>query len=115
MDANDPEELASSTVEGAIPETGPYVLRSLLEDLPLSADGSRDDIEITCVEFLGMQLDLSILAFPGSLEIEGTFVAIQQLTIHRSASLCWNIRVPDPPFFTNTSRSRRCVRKGIIY
>lgn len=34
-------------------ETGPFVLQSLLEDLPLSADGDRDDIEITCVEFLG--------------------------------------------------------------
>jgi hypothetical protein len=71
MDANDPEEPASSTVERAIPETGPYVLRGLLEDLPLSADGSRDDIDITCVEFLGMQLALLNLAFSGSLEIEG--------------------------------------------
>jgi hypothetical protein len=57
MDANDPEELSSSSVERATPETGPYVLRALLEDLPLSADGDRDDIEITCVEFLGTQLD----------------------------------------------------------
>ncbi len=40
----------------AISETGPYVLRSLLEDLPLSAEGDRDDIEITCVEFLGMRM-----------------------------------------------------------
>lgn len=35
------------------PETGPFVLRSLLEDIPLSADGDTDDIEINCVEFLG--------------------------------------------------------------
>ena len=56
MDANDPEELPSSTVGRAILETGPYVLRSLLEDLPLSADGDKDDVEITCVEFLGMQV-----------------------------------------------------------
>jgi len=38
-----------------IPETGPYVLRSLLNDLPLSAEGDRDDIEINCVEFYGMR------------------------------------------------------------
>ncbi|KAF4637601.1 hypothetical protein G7Y89_g474 [Cudoniella acicularis] len=38
------------------PETGPYVLRSLLEDVPLSADGDRNDIEITCVEFLDHNL-----------------------------------------------------------
>ena len=58
MDANDLERLPSSTVERAIPETGPYVLRNLLEDLPLSADGDRDDIEITCVEFLGMRVEV---------------------------------------------------------
>lgn len=33
--------------------TGPYVLRPLLENVPLSAEGDRDDIEINCVEFLG--------------------------------------------------------------
>jgi vacuolar protein sorting-associated protein 3 len=37
----------------AAPETGPFVLRSLLEDVPLSAEGEKDDIEINCVEFLG--------------------------------------------------------------
>lgn len=36
-----------------IPENGPFVLRSLLEDIPLSADGDRHDIHILCVEFLG--------------------------------------------------------------
>jgi vacuolar protein sorting-associated protein 3 len=35
------------------PETGPFVLRSLLEDVPLSAEGENDGIEINCVEFLG--------------------------------------------------------------
>jgi hypothetical protein len=29
------------------------VLRSLLEDVPLSAEGEKDDIEINCVEFFG--------------------------------------------------------------
>jgi len=38
-------------------EVGPFVLRSLLEDLPLSADGGRDDVEINCVEFLGMSTE----------------------------------------------------------
>ncbi|KAL3425949.1 tgf beta receptor associated protein [Phlyctema vagabunda] len=38
------------------PETGPYVLRSVIEDLPLSAEGDRDDIEINCVEFLDQNL-----------------------------------------------------------
>ncbi|KAK0635687.1 hypothetical protein B0T17DRAFT_503193 [Bombardia bombarda] len=30
---------------------GPYVLRSLLQDVPLSADGTNDDIKINCVEY----------------------------------------------------------------
>jgi hypothetical protein len=34
-------------------EIGPFVLQSLLEDVPLSEDSSRDDIHINCVEFLG--------------------------------------------------------------
>lgn len=35
-------------------ETGPYVLRTLLKDVPLSADdGNDDDIKINCVEYLG--------------------------------------------------------------
>lgn len=52
MEAAETEESNLETRRIAL-ETGPYVLRSLLEDLPLSADGDRDDIEINCVEFLG--------------------------------------------------------------
>lgn len=44
-------------------DTGPFVLRSLLEDLPLSADGDREDIEINCVEFLGMPEDWLLRVF----------------------------------------------------
>jgi hypothetical protein len=54
MEEKDSEELSSSKKrKQTIRETGPYVLRSLLEDVPLSAEGDRDDIEINCVEFLG--------------------------------------------------------------
>lgn len=35
-------------------ESGPFVLRSLLEDVPLSADGDGEGIVINCVEFWGM-------------------------------------------------------------
>lgn len=34
-------------------DDGPYVLRSLLSEVPLSADGSQDDIKINCVDYLG--------------------------------------------------------------
>ncbi|KAI1371539.1 hypothetical protein F4677DRAFT_435501 [Hypoxylon crocopeplum] len=35
---------------------GPFVLRTLFADLPLSEDGSRDDIKINCVEYLDSHL-----------------------------------------------------------
>lgn len=55
MDQGDSEEASGAASRPpAFTETGPYVLHSLLDDLPLSADGDRDDIEINCVEFLGM-------------------------------------------------------------
>lgn len=38
------------------PDLGPFVLKTLLEDVPLSADGDEDDIVINCVEFFGMLL-----------------------------------------------------------
>jgi len=33
---------------------GPYVLRPLLQNVPLSADGGNEDIKINCVDFLGI-------------------------------------------------------------
>lgn len=45
--------IGSGMTRLAAPESGPFVLRSLLEDVPLSAEGEKDDIEINCVEFLG--------------------------------------------------------------
>ncbi|KAI1111753.1 hypothetical protein F5Y14DRAFT_424329 [Nemania sp. NC0429] len=35
---------------------GPYVLRTLFADVPLSEDGSRDDVRINCVEYLDRNL-----------------------------------------------------------
>jgi len=58
MEEKDSDELSSSKKrKRADVETGPYVLRSLLEDVPLSAEGNDDSFEITCVEFLGMRID----------------------------------------------------------
>jgi hypothetical protein len=56
MEEKDPGELESSKKRKRTTlEPGPYVLRSLLDDVPLSAEGDRDDIEINCVEFLGIR------------------------------------------------------------
>jgi hypothetical protein len=54
MEAQDPEKAPSTKLARTAPEVGPFVLRSLLADLPLSAEGDGNDIEINCVEFLGM-------------------------------------------------------------
>lgn len=34
-------------------ERGPFVLRSLLDNVPLSADGTEEDIHINCVDYYG--------------------------------------------------------------
>ncbi|KAF5679907.1 TGF beta receptor associated protein [Fusarium heterosporum] len=39
-----------------IREVGPYVLRTLLDEVPLSADGGQDDIKINCVDYLDANL-----------------------------------------------------------
>jgi hypothetical protein len=54
MESAEIEDPSSKKRKHAAPETGPFVLRTLLEDLPLSAEGNGDGIEINCVEFLGM-------------------------------------------------------------
>lgn len=33
------------------PEPDPYVLRSVLDDIPLKPEGVEEDVSITCVEF----------------------------------------------------------------
>ena len=42
-----------SRTQGPSP-TGSYVLKPLLDNIPLSADGNDEGIEVTCVEFWGI-------------------------------------------------------------
>lgn len=35
-------------------DDGPFVLQSLLDDVPLSAEGVNQDIKINCVDYWGM-------------------------------------------------------------
>jgi hypothetical protein len=37
----------------ALLESGPFVLQTLLEDVPLSVEGDSRDVEIKCVELHG--------------------------------------------------------------
>ena len=66
MASNDQEVRLSSTKRYEAHETGPFILRSLIEDLPLSADGDQDGIEINCVEFLGISQILLLSLNPVS-------------------------------------------------
>ncbi len=46
-----------------VPETGPYILRTLVENVPLASEGDASDIEISCVELWGKlkhQMSLSV-------------------------------------------------------
>ncbi|KID89068.1 Vacuolar sorting protein 39/Transforming growth factor beta receptor-associated domain 2 [Metarhizium guizhouense ARSEF 977] len=43
--------LAASSGHRAAVEDGPYILRPLLEEIPLASDGSDSNVKINCVEF----------------------------------------------------------------
>lgn len=51
------QQIQAGNSSGAKQElhTGPFVLRSLLDNVPLSEDGDNDDIKINCVDYLGME------------------------------------------------------------
>lgn len=52
--ASDPKSQGSSENDRrAQPMTGPFVLRTLLDNVPLSEDGDDDDVKINCVDYLG--------------------------------------------------------------
>lgn len=52
-DAQDDERVREENEQSDL-ETGPFVLRTLLKDVPLSGDGAKDDdVKINCVEYLG--------------------------------------------------------------
>ncbi|KIH88671.1 tgf beta receptor associated protein [Sporothrix brasiliensis 5110] len=46
-------EAVASGADATALERGPFVLRSLLENVPLSADGTEEDIRINCVDYYG--------------------------------------------------------------
>ncbi|KAI0465903.1 hypothetical protein F4859DRAFT_499160 [Xylaria cf. heliscus] len=52
LDAHSTSSLPGAPNVFSIAGAGPYVLRTLFADVPLSEDGSRDDIKINCVEYL---------------------------------------------------------------
>lgn len=51
--ASNAAELVAGSGEELGDEAGPYILRPLLEHVPLSADGSENNAKINCVEYYG--------------------------------------------------------------
>lgn len=75
-------------------EVGPYVLRTLLDEVPLSADGSQDDIKINCVEYLGRSSDRKSYSSRPSL----TCASDANLYVGTSASeLLHFVQIPPDP------------------
>ncbi|KPM43540.1 hypothetical protein AK830_g3004 [Neonectria ditissima] len=56
MTSDGPGNEPATSLCRASREDGPFVLRSLLDDVPLSPDGSQDDIKINCVDYLDNNL-----------------------------------------------------------
>lgn len=52
--ASDPPSKPEHPKSAAHHGSGPYVLRPLLQGVPLSAEGDDEEIKINCVDFLGM-------------------------------------------------------------
>ncbi|KAI1342231.1 hypothetical protein F5Y15DRAFT_335310 [Xylariaceae sp. FL0016] len=52
MSTDDQPNISSPSIQ----EAGPFVLRTLFADVPLSEDGSHDGIKINCVEYLDRNL-----------------------------------------------------------
>lgn len=58
-DPDDQRSSASGSSDAMARNEGPFVLRTLMDEVPLSADGAGDGVKINCVEYLGEALVLS--------------------------------------------------------
>lgn len=114
MEIQDVEETSSRKRKRAAPETGPFVLRSLLQEVPLSAEGDRDDIEINCVEFLGT-CARRWHAKNGVCYTRTRNLLVQELTPPRPESIRWNFCFGTPPLCTTSFRPYRCIRHVNLY
>lgn len=85
-------------------ETGPYVLRPLLEDLPLSPDGAQDDVKINCVDYFGLRNLLCV-----------RIILERRTNEVRTQSICRYIGIRTPPFCTDPPRSSRSEWQSRLY
>lgn len=64
-DTNSGESSPTAKVHSSL-EMGPFVLRPLLEHVPLSADDAEDEVKINCVEYLGLQSSPQLCSLQGN-------------------------------------------------
>lgn len=97
--------------EGARHElmTGPFVLRTLLDNVPLSEDGDDEEFKINCVDYLGERHLRALLL----LLLLGACVSLtdhhRRQPLHRHLRLRALALRPDP------ARSCRSVRPACLY
>lgn len=53
------KETMQSSLQTSSTSTGPFALRTLLDNVPLTTEGVPEDVKITCVDYLGVFAPLS--------------------------------------------------------
>lgn len=87
---------------------GPFVLRPLLHDVPLSSDGASDDIKINCVDYLGRNPSTGCASFLAT-------VANMTCLRCRWQPLCRHHRLGAASFLPHTARPTRSERNRHLY
>ncbi|KAI9735375.1 MAG: hypothetical protein M1818_006570 [Claussenomyces sp. TS43310] len=95
-------DVVSSHSRQTTQEAGPFVLRTLLENVPLSAEGDGHDITINCVDFLGSNLYVGTSAS----EILH-FVQIPPNPAESSGQASYILASRLPPYFSPSATSER--------
>lgn len=103
-DSHEQGVMSSPTRQPLPVGSGPFTLRSLLEDVPLVTDETGDDVKITCVDYLGAH---PAVRFPDGFR--------SRLTPLRSQPIRRNVRGRAPPLRPDPRRSRRQIRPRPVH
>lgn len=104
-DSHEQGAMSSPTRQPLPIGSGPFTLRSLLEDVPLVTDETGDDVKITCVDYLGAPP-----ARPSPPAARGP-----RLTPSRSQPIRRDVRGRAPPLRPDPRRSRRQIRPRPVH
>lgn len=98
MTSNGPgDELSEPRGNHRASQCGPFILRPLLDQLPLSADGAESDIKINCIDLWGI--------WPCCLARRGATPPLLTLTAPRWQLICWHLSLRDTPLRSDPTRN----------